>query len=84
MPVPVPKPPRAEEVLAAVAARCPAGSTVTLPMIADVIGVNVATAGQVRRWARSVGRWPYVDGKGARPDRVRPIGSPRLTETDWS
>ena len=85
MPKPIPKPPRAEEVLAAVvAARYPAGSTVTLTMIVEVGGVNEATAGQVRRWARSVGRWPYVDGKGAPPDRVRPIGSPRLTGTDWS
>ncbi len=53
MPKPIPKPPRAEEVLAAVAARYPAGATVTLPMIAEVGGVNLATAGQIRQWARA-------------------------------
>ena len=78
----MPKPARAEEVLAALAAAYyPAGATVTLAFIG---GVNEATSGQIRRWARSDGRWPYVDGKGARPDRVRPIGPPRLTGTDWS
>ena len=60
MPKPIPKPPRAEEVLAAVAARYPAGATVTLPMIAEVGGVNLATAGQIRQWARcrAAGRSP--------------------------
>ena len=85
MPKPIPKPSRAEEVLAAVAARYPAGATVTLPAIAGSCGVSEGTAAQVRRWARSVGRWPYVDGKrGAPLDRVRPIGPPRLTGADWS
>ena len=56
MPIPILKPPRAEEVLAAVAAQYPAGSTVTLPMVAEVGGVNLATAGQIRRWARAHGR----------------------------
>ena len=64
MPKPIPKPPRAEEVLAAVAARYPAGATVTLPAIAEACGVSEGTAVQVRRWARSVGRWPYEDGEG--------------------
>jgi hypothetical protein len=42
----MPKPVRAEEVLSAVAAaRYPAGTTVTLAMIAEVGGVNEATAG---------------------------------------
>ncbi len=46
MPKPIPKPPRAEEVLAAIAAaRYPAGSTVTLAMIAEVGCVNESTAG---------------------------------------
>jgi len=84
MPKPIPKPPRAEEVLGSVAARYPAGSTVTLPMIAEVGGVNLATAGQIRRWARAQRRWPFANGKGARPDQVRPIGPSRLTRTDWS
>ena len=54
----------AEEVLMAVeAARYRAGSTVTLAMIVEVGGVNEWTAGDIRRWARSVGRWAYVDGK---------------------
>ncbi len=57
MPNPIPKPSRAEEVLAAVAARYPAGATVTLPAIAGSCGVSEGTAAQVRRWARSVGRW---------------------------
>ena len=83
---PIPKPARAEEVLAAVAAaRYPSGSTVTLAMIAEVGGVNESTAGQIRRWARSVGRWPYVDGKrGVPPSQVRPSGPSRLTGSDWS
>ncbi len=85
MPRPIPKPSRAEEVLAAVAARCAVGATVTQSAIAEACGVSEGTASQVRRWARSVGRWPYVDGKrGAPPDRVRPIGTPRLSGTDWS
>jgi hypothetical protein len=84
MPKPIPKPPRAEEALASVAARYPAGSPVTLPMIAEVGGVNRATAGQIRQWARAHGRWPFANGKGARPGQVRPIGPSRLTRTDWS
>ena len=84
MPKPISKPPRAEEVLAAVAARYPAGATVTGRMIAEVGGVNLATAGQIRQWARAHGRWPFVNGKGARPRQVRPIGPSRLTGTDWS
>ena len=85
MPKPISKPARAAEVLASVAARYPAGATVTLPAIAEASGVSEGTAGQVRRWARSVGRGPYMDGKrGAPPGRVRPIGPPRLTGADWS
>jgi hypothetical protein len=53
-------------------------------MIAEACGINEATACQVRRWARSVSRWPYADGKGARPEAVRPIGPSRLTGADWS
>lgn len=86
MPKPIPKPPRAEEVLAAVAAAgYPAGSTVTLAMISEVGGVNESTAGHIRRWARSVGRWAYVDGKrGIPPSQVRAFGPSRLTGSDWS
>ena len=81
MPKLIPKPPRAEEVLTAVAAaRYPAGSTVTLAMIAGVSGVNELTAGQIRRWARSVGRWAYVDGKrGAPPNESWTIGPTGLS-----
>ena len=61
MPGPIPEPPRAEEVLAA--ARYPAGATVTLSRIVEVGGVNESTAGQICRWARSVGRWANVGGK---------------------
>jgi hypothetical protein len=57
---------------------------VTLSAIAEACGVNKATAGQVRQWVRSVSRWPSVDGKGARPKAVRPIGPSRLTRADWS
>ena len=54
-------------------------------MIAEACGVSEGTASQVRRLARSVGRWAYVDGKrGAPPDRVKPIGPSRLTGFDWS
>ena len=84
MPRSIPRPPRAEEVLAAVAARYPAGATVTGRMIAEVGGVNLATAGQIRQWARAQGRWPFANGKGARPGEVRPIGPSRLSGTDWS
>jgi hypothetical protein len=80
----MPKPLRAEEILATVAARYPAGATVTLPAIAEACGVSEGTAAQVRRWARSVGRWSYVDSKGAPPDWVRPIGPPRPPGSDWS
>ena len=53
--------------------------------MAEATGVSESTAGQVRRWARSVGRWAYVDGKrGAPPSQVRPSGPPRLTGSDWS
>jgi hypothetical protein len=84
MPRPIPKPPWAEEVLAAVAARYPAGATVTGRMIAEASGVNLATAGQIRQWARAHGRWPFANGKGARPSQVRPIGPSRPSGKDWS
>jgi hypothetical protein len=69
MPRPIPKPPRAEEVLAAVAARYPAGATVTGRMIAEAGGVNLATAGQIRQWAERMddGRSPTA----REPDRAR-------------
>jgi hypothetical protein len=49
VPKAIPKPPRAEEVLGSVAARYPAGATVTRPRIAEVGGVTLATAGQIRQ-----------------------------------
>jgi hypothetical protein len=85
MPRPIAKPSRTEEILAAVASRYAPGTTVTQSAMAAACGVDEVTASRVRRWARSVGRWPYVDGKrGAPPNRVRPIGPPRLSGTDWS
>ena len=85
MPKPIPKPSRAEEILAAVAARYPAGATVTQSAIAEACGVDEGTASRIRLWARSAGRWPYADGKrGAPPGVVRPIGPSRLTRSDWS
>jgi hypothetical protein len=53
-------------------------------MIAEVGGVNLATAGQIRQWARAHGRWPFANGKGAPLGQVRPIGPSRLTGSDWS
>lgn len=45
----MPKPSRAEEVLATVAARYAAGATVTQSAIAEACGVSEVTASQVRR-----------------------------------
>ena len=72
MPKPIPKPPRAEEVLAAVAARYPAGSTVTGPMIAEVSDVNLATAGQIRQWARAHGAGRSPTARELAPVRSGP------------
>jgi hypothetical protein len=74
MPKPIPKPSRTEEVLAAVASRYAAGATVTQSAIAEACGVSEGMASQVRRWARSMGRWPYMWTVRGEP---RPIGSGR-------
>src|SRR5262249_24978071 len=62
MPMPIPKPPRAEEVLVhrrRIAARYPVRRRrITGRMIAEVGGVNLATAGQIRQWAGTTyGLW---------------------------
>jgi hypothetical protein len=54
MPRLIPKPSRTEEVLAAVAARCVAGATVTQSAIAEACGVSEGTA---PRFAGGRGRW---------------------------
>jgi hypothetical protein len=88
MPRPIPKPQRAEEFLVRrrrIAARYPVRRRrITGRMIAEAGGVNLATAGLIRQWARAQGRWPFADGKGARPGEVRPIGPSRLSGRDWS
>jgi hypothetical protein len=76
MPKPIPKPPRAEEVLAAVAARYPSGSTVTLPMIAEVGGVNLSTAGQIRQ------KGPNIAGLDPNTGRLTRLFNPRRQR--WS
>jgi hypothetical protein len=68
MPRPIPKPPRTEEVLAAVAARYPAGATVTGRMIAEAGGVNLATAGQIPQWARAHGRMAVCQRQGSQTE----------------
>ena len=81
MPKPIPKPPRAEEVLAAVAARYPAGATVTLPAIAEACGVNEATAAQVRRLG-AVGGPLAVCGREGSPARSSQADRPAAAERD--
>jgi hypothetical protein len=60
---PVAKPPRADEVLAAVATRHQPGQVVTLTMVVAAAGISQRTAGRIRRWALSAGLWPYPDGR---------------------
>lgn len=60
-PKPISKPKCAEAVLAALAAVYKPGSRVRLSDIAAA-GCPRYIGGQVRRWARSVDRWPYRDG----------------------
>ena len=51
MPEPNRKPPRADVVLATLAARYRPGQVVTLAQIIDAAGISERTAGRVRRWA---------------------------------
>jgi hypothetical protein len=61
---PIPKPPKAEAVLAALASKYQPGDAVSMPQIADVGDCSEGVAGRIRAWARSVGRWPYSEGAG--------------------
>ena len=82
---PIPEPPEAAATLRALACRFKAGDRASLRQIADVAGITLGAAGSVRRWARSVDRWPYRDSLGfgmqgqgqARPVR-RKGGAPCL------
>ena len=82
MPKPIPKPPRAEEVLAAVAARYPAGATVTLAMIAEAAASTrprrARSAGGRGRWAaglmRTVRGGPAESSQADRPAAADRVG----------
>jgi hypothetical protein len=67
MPEPNRKPPRADAVLAAVAARHAPGRVVTLADVVGAAGISQRTAGRVRRWALSAGLWPWPDGRSRWP-----------------
>jgi hypothetical protein len=55
------QPADAEAVLAAIATRFKAGDRVGIKDIADAAGVPEHAAHHVKRWAKSVDRWPYED-----------------------
>ena len=59
---PITKPPRAGQVLAALADRHQPGQVVTLAAMTEVTGLSQRSAARVRTWARSVDRWPYAGG----------------------
>jgi hypothetical protein len=59
-PSPAPKPPRADEVLAAVARAFEPGDRVSRRAVAEAAGVTLPAAGAVRRWAMGAGQWPYL------------------------
>ena len=63
MPEHITKPPKADTILAALAARYKPGSVVTLAAIVEAAGISQRTAGRVRRWAQSAGCWPWPDGR---------------------
>jgi hypothetical protein len=67
MPEPITKPRHVDQVLAAVAARHKPGQVVVLTAVMAAAGISQRTAGRVRRWALSVGLWPYPDGRSQWP-----------------
>jgi hypothetical protein len=67
MPEPISKPPGADAILAALAARHKPGDVVILAAIVEATGISPRKAGRVRRWAQSAGRWPYPDGRSQWP-----------------
>jgi hypothetical protein len=60
----IPIPPQAETVLAALSRSFQPGSVVSIAQICEVSGFSQPTTYRIRRWARSVGLWPYQDAKG--------------------
>lgn len=62
-------PPRAVEVLEALASRYRPGDVVSLAAIRAATGVHVSRAVAIRRYWRSVDRWPYVNRRPARGRR---------------
>lgn len=59
-----PAPHGAEAILAALAVRFPAGQELSVVQIAEAAGCSQFVADRVRRWAKSVDRWPYTNGHG--------------------
>jgi hypothetical protein len=70
-----PEPRGADEVLAALASRYRPGDAIGLQQVIDCIAVTWEHAQAVRKWAESVGAWPYV-----RPSPVRPPTRPDRKE----
>jgi hypothetical protein len=58
---PIPKPGATELVLFELADRYQPGDSVSLSKIAEIGSISEGVAGAIRKWARSVGRWPYSD-----------------------
>jgi hypothetical protein len=63
-PEPISEPPYAAATLGALACRYGPGDRVSLTEAAAVAGITTAAASAVRRWARSVDRWPYRESLG--------------------
>lgn len=64
VPEPVPEPPQAAATLGALACRYRPGDRVGIGDMVDVAGLTRAGASLVRRWAKSVNSWPYLDSTG--------------------
>ena len=65
----------AERVLASLAKSVKPGSRVSIAEVAGVGGCTEYFAARVRHWARSCGRWPYLNGSapfGRRPQGGEP------------
>ena len=64
MPNPLAKPPKADLVLAELAALYRPDQAVSLNQVGEATGVSQAAAGAIRTVARAEGRWPYAPGQG--------------------
>jgi hypothetical protein len=60
-PGPPPRPAETGHVLAALARTFTATDRVGIVQIAEAAGVSEAIASSVRKWAKSRGKWPYLD-----------------------